>query len=171
MLGQNVAREIYVTGLQNAHAMEKQALSIMRPQVERIEKYPEVARKLEEHIRETEGQLERLDTILRSHDSSPSALKDSFLSAFGGMASMGHAVAGDEIIKNALANSAFENYEIAAYLTLIGMARASGDEAAVPALEQSLEEERRMAAWLQDSMMELTQQFMRLKAGGDRAKS
>ena len=171
MLGQNIARDIYVTGLQNAHAMEKQALSIMRPQVERIAKYPEVARKLEEHIRETEGQLERLDAILRRHNSSSSSLRDTFLSAFGGMASMGHAVAGDEIIKNSLANSAFENYEIAAYLALIGMARAAGDTEAVPALEQTLEEERRMAAWLQDHMMELTQQFLSLKAGGDRAKT
>ncbi|MDV3249894.1 ferritin-like domain-containing protein [Devosia sp. BK] len=37
--------EIYLTGLRNAHAMEHQALAIMRPQVERIEHYPDVETK------------------------------------------------------------------------------------------------------------------------------
>ena len=37
---QDILRELFVTGLINAHAVEKQALSIMTPQVERIENYP-----------------------------------------------------------------------------------------------------------------------------------
>jgi ferritin-like metal-binding protein YciE len=45
-------RDIFVTGLRNAYAMENQALAIMKPQVSRIENYPEVAAKLEQHIRE-----------------------------------------------------------------------------------------------------------------------
>ncbi|MBY5812522.1 DUF892 family protein, partial [Rhizobium leguminosarum] len=36
-------RDIFVAGLKNAHAMENQALSIMKPQLKRIENYPEVA--------------------------------------------------------------------------------------------------------------------------------
>jgi hypothetical protein len=39
-------REAFITGLRNAHAMEKQALSIMEPQVGRLESYPDVARRL-----------------------------------------------------------------------------------------------------------------------------
>jgi len=54
-------RDIFVTGLKNAHAMESQALSIMRPQVDRIENYADIAAKLEEHITETEGQIVRLE--------------------------------------------------------------------------------------------------------------
>lgn len=41
---QDTLRELFVTGLVNAHAVEKQALSIMSPQVSRIEHYPEVDR-------------------------------------------------------------------------------------------------------------------------------
>lgn len=33
MAGTDYARDVFVTGLKNAHAMEKQALSIMQPQV------------------------------------------------------------------------------------------------------------------------------------------
>ena len=41
-------RSIFVTGLRNAHAMENQALSIMKPQISRIENYPAIASRLEE---------------------------------------------------------------------------------------------------------------------------
>ena len=36
------ARDIFIVGLRNAHAMENQALSIMKPQSSRIESYPQV---------------------------------------------------------------------------------------------------------------------------------
>ena len=110
------AREIFVAGLKNAHAMENQALSIMKPQLERLEHYLDVAARIQEHIAETEGQAQRLDRILADVGESASSLKNTFLSAFGGMASLGHAAAGDEVLKNAFANHAFENYEIAADL-------------------------------------------------------
>lgn len=95
-------REIFTTGLKNAHAMENQALSIMRPQVSRIERYPEVAARLREHIGETEEQLRRLDMLLEGLDESRSTIKDTALSMVGSVAAMGHTMAGDEIIKNSL---------------------------------------------------------------------
>jgi ferritin-like metal-binding protein YciE len=45
-----------------------------------------------------------------------------------------------------MANLAFENYEVAAYISLIAAARAAGEAEAIPLPEQSLEEEQRMAA-------------------------
>jgi hypothetical protein len=36
-------RDIFVIGLRNAHAMENEALSSMKPQLSRIENYPQVA--------------------------------------------------------------------------------------------------------------------------------
>ena len=55
--GSDRMRELFITGLKNAHALERQALSIMEPQVARIENYPEMADRLQEHIRETHGQI------------------------------------------------------------------------------------------------------------------
>lgn len=66
-------QDIYITGLRNAHAMENQALAIMKPQLQRIEQYPEVAERLDQHIAETEGQIERLDALLEKLDSDRSA--------------------------------------------------------------------------------------------------
>ena len=117
MQEQTALRDIFVTGLKNAHAMENQALAIMKPQLSRIEKYPEVAARLKTHISETEGQIGRLENILSSMDEDSSTLKDLALSVGGSVAALGHTLAGDEILKNTFASFAFENYEIAAYRT------------------------------------------------------
>ena len=131
MMSDDETRDIFITGLKNAHAMENQALSIMKPQVKRIENYPDVAAKLEEHIRETEGQISRLDEILTSLAEENSSLKDAALSITGSMAALGHTVAGDEILKNSMANFAFEHFEIAAYRSLITIAELGGFAAMV----------------------------------------
>ncbi|MCJ8507012.1 ferritin-like domain-containing protein [Rhizobium lemnae] len=163
-------REIFVTGLKNARAMESQALAIMKPQVERIENYPDIAAKLQEHIRETEGQISRLEEILTSLAEEKSALKDATLSVTGAMAALGHTVAGDEILKNSMANFAFENFEIAAYKSLITIAELGDFAALVPPLKANLDEEIAMADWLEQNLRPTTIKFASLKEAGASAK-
>lgn len=166
MTNKDVLRELFVVGLKNAHAVEKQALSIMTPQVSRIENYPEVADQLRLHINETNGQIARLDDLLASFDTSGSALKDMGLSLSGSMAALAHSVAGDEIIKNSFANYAFEHFEIAAYKSLLVMAEDGGFANAMPALKQSLGEEERMAQWIEDNLPAVTRKYASLYAAG-----
>ena len=163
-------RDIFITGLRNAHAMENQALAIMKPQAERIENYPEVARRLEEHIGETEGQIERLERILDTLGERRSSLKDMALSVGGAMAAIGHSVAPDEIVKNSFANFAFENYEIAAYKSLLALAQQAGDAGSVQLLEANLAEEQAMAEWLDDNIEAVTLQYASLRESGEAAK-
>lgn len=163
-------RTIFVTGLKNAHAMENQALSIMKPQVSRIENYPQVADRLQQHIRETEGQITRIETLLDELAESHSALKDMALSFTGAMAALGHTVAGDEILKNSFANFAFENFEIAAYKSLITVAELGGFPNAVPTLRSNLDEEIAMADWLDANLRSVTMTFASLKESGETAK-
>lgn len=169
-MADNTARDIFVTGLKNAHAMENQALSIMKPQLSRIENYPEVAAKLDEHIRETEGQIARLEEILDSLAEDRSALKDMALSLSGAMAALGHTVAGDEILKNSFANFAFENFEIAAYRSLITVAEYVGLPALATPLKANLEEELAMAKWLEDNLASVTTKYVALREHGQSAK-
>lgn len=164
-------RSIFIVGLRNAHAMENQALSIMKPQVERIESYPEVANRLQQHIQETEGQITRLEFILEGLDEEHSTLKDTALSMVGSLAAMGHSMAGDEILKNSLANFAFENYEIAAYNSLLVLAGAGGFQDAERTLKQNLDEEEAMARWLQQNLRSVTLQYAKLREAGETAKS
>lgn len=164
-------QEIYVTGLRNAHAMENQALAIMRPQVSRIEHYPEMADRLDQHIAETEGQLQRLDRLLDLAQSSNSGLKDTALSLGGTMAALGHSMAPDEIVKNSFANFAFEHYEIAAYKSLLALAEEVADEEAIDLLQQNLDEEIAMSDWLDSNIEPLTLRFATLsESGGTEAK-
>lgn len=164
---------LFVTGLKNAHAMEKQALSIMTPQVERIENYPEVAERLRTHIDETHGQIARLDEILGSFDAHASGLKDLALSMSGSMAALAHSAAGDEILKNSFANYAFEHFEIASYKSLLTMAESGDLGRFSSGLQQNLDEELGMANWIDQSLPMVTRRYQQLYAqeGSSEAKT
>jgi len=160
---------IYVVGLRNAHALEKEALQIMQRQVDRISNYPDVSKRLREHIRETKEQVERLDRIIKAHETGASAIKDAVTQMMGNAAALAHSIAGDEILKNAFANSAFEAYEIAAYKSLITMAMRQDDRKALPLLKRSLAEEQRMAKWADDNVAKLTVAYMQREEKGLKA--
>ncbi|MEP9404105.1 ferritin-like domain-containing protein [Sphingomonas sp. VNH70] len=157
-------RDLFVTGLKNAHAVEKQALSIMTPQIERITNYPEVADRLRLHVDETNAQIARIDELLAGFDTSGSFLKDTALSMSGGMAAIGHSVAGDEIVKNSFANYAFEHFEIASYKSLLVLAEDGGFTDATLLLTRSLEEELSMAQWIDESLPLVTRRYAELYA-------
>ena len=155
-------QDLFVTGLVNLHAVEKQALAIIGPQIARLEHYPEVADRLRLHRDETDAQIARLDEILTGFDTSASFLKDTALSMSGGMAALGHSVAGDEILKNSFANYAFEHFEIASYKSVITLAGDGGFASAATSLQQSLREEESMAQWLDDALPRITRQYAAL---------
>lgn len=101
--------------LRDAHAMEQQAEQMLKAQAARLEHYPQLKTRIEQHIEETHGQQRLLEECLKRLDSSPSTLKDigAKLMAFG------QAVAGmtvsDEVVKGAMSGYVFENMEIAAW--------------------------------------------------------
>jgi ferritin-like metal-binding protein YciE len=156
----STAQEIFITGLRNAHAMETQARELMERQSERLTDYPEVQARMTTHLRETEGQLKRLDQCLSTLGESASAIKDTAQSVMGNMMAMAHSVAGDEILKNTFANNAFENFEIAAYKSLLTLCGPAGADSAKPLLEQSLKEEEAMAAWVDQNVEKVTLAYL-----------
>jgi len=89
----------------------------------------------------------------------------------GSVAALSHSMAGGEILKNSLANFAFENYEIAAYNSLLVLAEAGGYPQAEKLLQLNLEEEQGMADWLEQNLRTVTLRFADLKEAGQTAKS
>ena len=162
-------RSIYVTALKNTHAVEMQALQIMERQVERLERYPEMEQALRRHIEETHGQRQRLEEALQSLGDSPSALKEGFLGFVGNMMALGHTPAQDEILKNTYANHAFENFEIAAYTSLLTLGEAAGQTAHKAAFTMSLREEEGMAKAVADLVAPTTQRYLDLTLRGESA--
>lgn len=159
-------RDLFVTGLKNAHGVEQQALTLMDRQIERADSFPEVADMLRFHRVETEEQITRLEGLLADFGESPSGLKDAALKMSGNLAAFGHAFAQDEVLKNAFANFAFENFEIASYRSLITLADLGTYSVALDPLNQSLQEEERMAATVEQSLPRLTEKFLALKQAG-----
>lgn len=163
------ARIVFVTGLQNAHAVEQQALSLIDRQLDRLIHYPEIAERLRTHRVETEAQIRRLEDILGSLGERSSAVKDMALSFVGNLAAIGNLMAADEVLKNQFVNAAFENFEIASYTSLIALAEAGSFPTAGALLQETLREEVAMAAWVQDSLPDLTRKYVSLRAGGGTA--
>ena len=164
-----VLREVFIAGLKNAHAVEHQALALMDRQLDRLKNYEEVEARLREHRGETEVQIERLEAILGQLDESASGLKDAAMTMSGNLAALGHTFAEDEILKNSFANFAFENFEVAAYKSLIVLARNGGFSSTVDPLAETLGEEEAMAAWVDENLADLTEKYVALKAAGEKA--
>jgi ferritin-like metal-binding protein YciE len=167
--GTSSIRSVFVTGLQNAHAVEQQALSMIDRQLDRLVRYPEIADRLRAHRVETEGQMRRLEEILHGLNESHSSWRDAAMALMGNLAALGNSLAGDEVLKNQIVNHAFENFEIATYTSLIALAEAGDFAQAVPLLEATLREEEAMAAWVRDSLADLTLKYVGLTREGTTA--
>ncbi|APP80754.1 ferritin-like domain-containing protein [Xanthomonas hortorum pv. vitians] len=146
--------------LRDAHAMEQQAEQMLKAQAARIEHYPQLKARLEQHLEETLGQQRLVDSCIERLGGSPSVIKDTM----GKMAAFGQAMGGmttsDEIVKGAMAGYVFENLEIATYTALLGAARTVGDVQTQRVCEQILEQEHAMADWLLDYLPQLTEEFL-----------
>ncbi|WP_243369123.1 ferritin-like domain-containing protein [Microvirga solisilvae] len=162
-------KNIFITGLQNAHALEKEALQLMQRQVERFQNYPEMSDLLRKHIAETEGQVRRLDEMLHTFGEDRSLLKDMATQFMANMAAAGHMPMADEVLKNTFANHAFENFEIASYKSLIAMAEAAGHQRFVPALQETLREEEKAAQAIYDLIEPITLKYLSREAQGLKA--
>jgi ferritin-like metal-binding protein YciE len=155
------ARSIFIIGLQNAHAMERQAQQLLQRQCERLTGFPRACARIRQHLEETGRQLQRLEECLGSMHQDRSRLKDAGMALLGNLLAGSHALAGDEIIKSSFADYAFEHYEIAAYKSLLVLAEHLGLPEAQSSLRQSLHEEEKMAAWILDNLKNLTLEYLR----------
>jgi ferritin-like metal-binding protein YciE len=161
------AYDLMVVGLRNAHGLEQQAIEMLERNVERLEHYPELRKRLSHHLTESRRQQERLEKALNSLDESTSTVKDTVLGLVQNMQSMMHAMANDEVLKNSFAGYAFEHFEIAAYTALGVMARAAGEEEIARLADEICAEERDMANWLEEHLPDVVEEHIRLMATGE----
>ncbi|NMD78421.1 ferritin-like domain-containing protein [Klebsiella sp. DNRA6] len=163
--------EHYHDWLRDAHAMEKQAESMLESMAGRIDNYPDLRSRILQHVTETKRQITVLEEILDRNNISRSVLKDSMskMAAFG--QSIGGMFPSDEIVKGSISGYVFEQFEIACYTSLLAAANKAGDVASIPAIESILAEERAMADWLLKHIPQTTEEFLlRSEAEGVEAK-
>ncbi|WP_312393505.1 ferritin-like domain-containing protein [Mixta calida] len=153
-------QENYLSWLRDAHAMEKQAEEMLEKMSSRLEHYPDLRSRLQQHIEETRQQQQMLQQVIDRQDTSNSTMKD----MMGKVAAMGQAVGGmfasDEVVKGAISGYVFEQFEIACYTSLIAAAELAGDHEGARVFEQIREQEKAMADWALTHLPDVTEQFM-----------
>ncbi|HSP56744.1 MAG TPA: DUF892 family protein [Halomonas sp.] len=154
------AREHLQDWLRDAHAMEKQADKMLRDQASRLEHYPELKTRIEQHVHETQEQIDLLEGVMDQADISTSAFKD-IGAKFAAMGqSLGGMFAPDEVVKGGVASYTFEHFEIANYRALIATAEHCGETEVVRVCQQILKQEEAMAKWLEEHLPVLTRAFL-----------
>ena len=142
------AKDIYMTGLRNQHAVEGQAVSTIEAQLGRLDRYPDLRSKMQEEIQQSKTQATRLETLMSKHGTSASTVKEAVTTVVGKVSGVVHAPSSDDVVKDTLSAIGFKAYEIASYKALIAMAEAAGASDDVGVLKQSMEEEQKMGDWL-----------------------
>ena len=165
----DAARSVFITGVKNAHAMEKEARQILSRQLERLSNYPEMEALVRRHLEESNGHEQRMDEILDALGEDRSVLKDWATQIMGNVAAIAHVPMGDEILKNTFANHAFENFEVAAYKSLVTMAEVVGETRFVTALQQNLREDEKAAQMIKDQVEPITRKYLARIAAGEKA--
>jgi Uncharacterized protein conserved in bacteria len=153
-------REHLLDWLRDAHAMEQQAEQMLTGQAARIEHYPVLKARIQEHIQETIGQREQLERCIERLGGSPSVVKDTMGKVMALGQAMSGAMVSDEIVKGAMAGYVFEHFEIASYTALVAAARTAGDAETARVCESILQQEIAMAEWLAKHLPEITEEFL-----------
>jgi ferritin-like metal-binding protein YciE len=145
--------------LKDAHAAEEQAVTMLSNFGRRIENYPELRARVEQHVRETERQAELIRGCLQRHGTDASTFKDVGTKLMGLGQGLSGMFTSDEVMKGVLASYTFEHMEIASYKILIAATRSLGDAETQRVCEEILQEEIAMAKWLEEHLDGLTAQF------------
>lgn len=153
-------RETLIEWLKDAHAMEQQAINMMEKQVERTDQYPDLKERIRDHLELTRQQATRVEGCIQKLGGDTSAIKEGVAKFMGSAANLVNQSAGDEVVKNGIADYAFEHFEIASYRALIGAADQLGEDEIRETCEEILEEEEAMASWLETNLPDVTQEYL-----------
>ncbi|HVY56693.1 MAG TPA: ferritin-like domain-containing protein [Xanthobacteraceae bacterium] len=162
--------DMLMNWLRDAHAMEQQAEQMLSSQAQRIENYPELKAKVEQHLQETRRQADLIRGCIERRGSSTSTMKDTagrFTALAQGLSGL---FVGDEVVKGSMASYTFEEMEIASYKVLIAASEECGDSETKRVCEGILREEEAMASWLDEHLPGITRQYLARAETGVTAK-
>jgi ferritin-like metal-binding protein YciE len=133
------------TWLDDAHAMESGLISILQVHASHVSHLPDAVQRLERHVVETQQHVERLNECMRLLGTAPSGIKSALSSVIGSVEGASTAIFRDEVVKDALADYASEQFEVACYTALVSMATALDYPDIARLCNQNLQEDRAMA--------------------------
>jgi ferritin-like metal-binding protein YciE len=152
--------EMLEAWLNSAYGMERSLEQVLEHRLQDTEDQPEMHSKIQRHLEETQRHAERVRQCIERRGGSVSRTKGGLGAIDGKITSMSTEFAEDELVKNALADYAAEQFEVASYRSLVAAAEELGDEATARACRQNLEEDERMANWLAEQIPDVTKQYL-----------
>lgn len=150
-------QDLYFEELADLHSAEQQLVKAL-PKMAAAAQHPALRSAFENHLEETKGQLQRLETLIKRGSEKPRAKT---CQAMKGLIEEGGEMTKNKgepaVIDAGLIGAAqrVEHYEIAAYGCARTYAELLGDEEAVQLLEETLEEEKSADAKLNDLAMQI----------------
>jgi len=136
-------KKLYITELRDIYSAENQILKAL-PKMAKAASSAELQAAFKEHLEQTKGQVQRLETIFEALNESP---KGKTCKAMEGLVEEGDEMAHEkgepEVIDAGLIAAAqrVEHYEIAAYGTVRTYANLLKENAAAKLLQETLDEE------------------------------
>jgi len=164
--------ELFMNMLRDVYQAEKQHVKAL-PKMARNTVHPELREAMEQHLEETEAQVERLEQIFDMLGSKPKGQK---CEAVEGLLEEAQEImdeVDEEVVRDAgviAAAQALEHYEIARYGTLVAWARRMGERDIMRLLQQSLREEHNanhILNELAEEAINAEAQEMREEEGGE----
>jgi ferritin-like metal-binding protein YciE len=163
-------RERLVDWLQDAYAMEQEAETMMKAMASRIEHYPALRGRIEQHVEETRSQAAQLAGCLEQLGASVPTAKGTIAKGMAAMHAAGNAMMKDEVAKGVGISYAFEHMEIATYRSLVIAARRAGEAQVAATCEAILAQEQAMADWLFENQPAVIEAFLEREAADVTAK-
>ena len=137
-------RELYIDELKDIYNAENQLVKAL-PKMAKAASSDELREGFEEHLEQTRGHVQRLETIFKSLDEQPKGKK---CAGMEGLVKEGAEIMGEDfegaVMDAALIGAAqrVEHYEIAAYGTVCEFAQILGESEHASLLQETLNEEK-----------------------------
>jgi len=135
--------DLYTDMLKDLYSAEKQLVKAL-PKMAKAAQSPDLQKAFQNHLKQTEGHVDRIERIFSDMEGSPRGKK---CAAMEGLVEEGSELLQEDIEPNVLdagliaAAQKVEHYEIASYGTVRAWAERLGKNRAVQLLQQTLDEE------------------------------
>ena len=136
--------DAFIDELRDTYDAEKQLTKAL-PKLAKAASDPKLRQAFESHLKETQGQITRLEQVFKSLDEKG---RGKHCDGIAGIIEEGKSIIGEDFDETTMdacliaAGQRAEHYEMAAYGTLVAWAQAMGHTDAAKLLQQTLDEEK-----------------------------
>jgi ferritin-like metal-binding protein YciE len=146
--------------LNDAYSMETGNIKVLEEHIRDAKHFPEIQSRLRVHLGETRQHAGRIKNCIESLGGTVSKGKATLGKLLGRMQAISTGTYKDELVKNALADSATEHFEVACYRSLIAAAEDVGESSVIEACRKNLQEDQAMADWVDAQVPDVTRKFL-----------